>query len=72
MFDALVFVGAGLSLLGLLGLVWCILRVTAAKRKKLSDEELRAAVQAVLPYNLGALLLSVLGLMLVVVGIFLG
>ena len=72
MFDALVFVGAGLSLLGLLGLVWCILRVTTAKRKKLSDEELRAAVQAVLPYNLGALLLSVLGLMLVVVGIFLG
>ena len=72
MLETLVWIGAGLSVLGLVGLIWCILRVTAAKRKNLPDDELRQAVQAVLPYNLGALLLSVLGLMLVVVGIFLG
>jgi len=33
---------------------------------------LRQRLKEVLPLNLGALLLSVLGLMLVVVGIFLG
>ncbi|MBE1284083.1 MAG: hypothetical protein GJ676_12305 [Rhodobacteraceae bacterium] len=72
MFEILVWIGAGLSVLGLIGLVWCIVKVAKARRSNLSDEELRQAVQAVLPYNLGALLLSVLGLMLVVVGIFLG
>lgn len=71
MLEYLVWIGAALSILGLFGLIWCILRVTLAKRKNLSDEELRQVLQTVLPYNLGALLLSVLGLMLVVVGIFL-
>ncbi|MEX5564514.1 hypothetical protein SM764_13925 [Pseudophaeobacter sp. 1A16562] len=71
MFEILVWVGAALSVGGLLGLVWCILRVTKARRQKLDDEALRAVVQSVLPLNLGALLLSVIGLMLVMVGIFL-
>ncbi len=70
MFEILVWVGAALSVGGLLGLVWCILRVAKARRQKLDDEALRAVVQSVLPLNLGALLLSVIGLMLVMVGIF--
>ena len=72
MFEILVWIGAGLSVLGLLGLIWCIIRVAGARRKNLPDEELRQVLQSVLPYNLGALLLSVLGLMLVAVGILLG
>jgi hypothetical protein len=72
MFEYLIWGGAAISAAGLIGLVWCILRVAKARRQKLSDDELRAAVQAVLPLNLGSLLLSVLGLMLVIVGIFLG
>lgn len=72
MFDIMIWGGAALSLIGLLGLVWCIIRVFRARRAKLSDEELRAVVQAVLPLNLGALFLSVIGLMLVILGIFLG
>ena len=40
--------------------------------ENLSDEELRLAVQKVLPLNLGSLFLSVIGLMMVIVGIFLG
>lgn len=70
-FDILIWVGAGLTLLGLLVLVWCILRVFKAKRANLSDEDLRAAVQKVVPINLGALLMSMFGLMLVIVGVFL-
>lgn len=70
--EILVWVGAGVSVLGLVGLIWSILRVARAKRAKLSDEDLRAAVQKVVPLNMGALLLSVLGLMMVMVGISLG
>jgi len=72
MFKAIVWAGAALSVAGLLGLVWCIVRVAKARRQKLDDEALRAVVQSVLPYNLGALFLSVIGLMLVMTGIFLG
>tara|TARA_R110002094_G_scaffold39404_2_gene51947 strand:+ start:2151 stop:2390 length:240 start_codon:yes stop_codon:yes gene_type:complete len=71
-FDLIIWAGAGLSLLGLVGIVWCILRVSRAKRKKATDEELRAVLKSVLPLNIGALFLSVFGLMLVIVGIFLG
>jgi hypothetical protein len=72
MFEILVWIGAILSIAGLAGLIWCIVRVLRARKQKLDDESLRAVVQSVLPYNLGALLLSMLGLMLVVVGVILG
>ncbi|SIT82640.1 hypothetical protein [Pontibaca methylaminivorans] len=72
MFEAMVLVGAALSLLGLAGLVWSILRVARARRARLSDEDLRAVLKSALPINLGALFLSVLGLMLVVIGVMLG
>ena len=71
MFEYLVWIGAAVSVAGLVGLLWCIGKVAIAKRKNFSDEDLRAEVQKVIPYNLGALLLSVLGLILVMVGLFL-
>lgn len=70
--EMLVWIGAAISIAGLGGLVYCILRVLKAKRAGLNDEELRAAVARVVPLNLGALFLSVIGLMIVIVGIFLG
>jgi hypothetical protein len=70
--EALIWGGAVLSLAGLGGLVYCIVRVWKARRAGLDDETLRNEVRKVLPLNLGALMLSVLGLMLVIVGIFLG
>ncbi|MEX0367540.1 MAG: hypothetical protein AB3N22_15825 [Ruegeria sp.] len=72
MFETIIWGGAALSLIGLAGLVWCILRVARARRANLSDDALRAAVQAVLPWNLAALFVSVIGLMMVIVGISLG
>jgi hypothetical protein len=68
----LVWTGAGVTLLGLAGLVWCILRVAAARRAGLPDAELRARLQRIVALNLGALLLSALGLVMVIVGIALG
>lgn len=71
-FDVIVWVGAAISTLGLAGLIWSILRVVRAKRRLTDDAELRLAIQKALPINLGALLLSVIGLMMVILGIFLG
>ena len=65
----LVWIGAAISLLGLMGLVMSILRVNRARKSGLSDEELRAAVQAAMPLNLGSLFMSVIGLMVVMVGL---
>ncbi|MEP3636378.1 MAG: hypothetical protein ABJN14_03860 [Paracoccaceae bacterium] len=70
-FDLLITLGATLTLLGFIGLVWCILRVWRARAAQLPDDEMRAVLQKTLPLNLGALAVSVLGLMSVIVGIFL-
>jgi hypothetical protein len=70
--DLVLWGGALVSLLGLAGIVWCILRVARAKRAGLADDEMKALLQRVLPVNLGALFLSVLGLMMVIVGISFG
>jgi len=70
LFDAIIWGGTALSLLGLLGLVYCIIRVSRAKRAGLEDEAMREELKKVVPLNLGALFLSVIGLMFVIVGIF--
>jgi len=70
--EILVWIGAGLTLLGLAGLIWCIVLAARARSAGLSDEALRARLQKVVALNLGALALSALGLMAVIVGIFLG
>jgi len=70
--QTLIWIGALVSLIGLIGIVYCIYKVTKAKKANLSDEDMRTAVQAVVPINMGALFLSVIGLMMVVLGIMLG
>jgi hypothetical protein len=69
--DILIWSGAALSLVGLCGLVYCIIRVAKARKSGLSDAALRAEVKSVMPINLGSLFVSVLGLMMVIIGIFL-
>jgi len=68
----LIWLGALVSLIGLAGLVWCIIKVWRARKAGLDDEALRAEIRKVVPLNTGALFLSVIGLMLVVIGILLG
>lgn len=70
--DNLIWIGAAVTLLGLAGLVLCILKVARAKRQGLDDAALKAELQKVVAFNLGALLLSAIGLMMVVLGILLG
>ncbi len=63
--------GTALSLLGLAGIVYSIVAVSRAKKAGLSDEELRARVGMILPINLGALFISMIGLMAVIIGVWL-
>jgi len=64
-------IGAALSLAGVAGLIWCIVRAVQARRAGLADADLRARLQRLVAVNLGALGVSALGLMLVVIGILL-
>ncbi len=67
----LVWIGAGVSVLGLLGIGLSVVQVVRARRAGLDDDALRARLNKVLPLNLGALFLSVIGLMMVVLGVML-
>lgn len=67
--EIIVWIGAALSLLGVCGIIYSIVAVARAKRANLPDEELRARISAVLPINLGALLVSMIGLMAVIIGV---
>ena len=69
--EILIWIGSILSLLGLVGLLWCIKTVLRAKKAAVSDEELRMSLQKVAPFNMAALFLSAIGLMLVILGIML-
>ena len=69
--EYLVWIGAMITLLGVAGLVWCVSIALRAKRQGLDENALKSKLQRVVAINLGALLLSAFGLMMVVVGIFL-
>jgi len=69
--EILVYLGAVVTLAGLAGLIYCIVFVLKAKRAGLEDAALKARLQRITALNLGALFLSVLGLMMVVMGILL-
>ena len=67
----LVIVGALVTLVGLGILIGCIVKVARAKRAGLPDEEMRNALQSLVAWNMGALAISALGLILVVTGLVL-
>tara|TARA_B100001989_G_scaffold193994_1_gene142786 strand:- start:189 stop:407 length:219 start_codon:yes stop_codon:yes gene_type:complete len=65
----LIWGGAALSILGLIGLFFSMYKVASAKKNTSSDEDLRVLIQAALPLNLASLFLSVLGLISVTIGV---
>ena len=69
--EILIWIGSILSILGLVGLFWCIRTVLTAKKNVTSDEQLRDSLQKIVPFNMAALFLSAIGLMLVILGIIL-
>ncbi len=69
--EIVVWIGAALSVVGLVGIIYSIIAVTKAKRAGLPDEELRARISKILPINLIALFVSMIGLMAVIIGVML-
>lgn len=68
----LIWIGVAMSVTGLVAILWTITAVARARRAQLTDEELKARMQAIMPINIGALMLSILGLGIVVVALLLG
>ncbi|MFZ5751451.1 MAG: hypothetical protein ACOY5U_10335 [Pseudomonadota bacterium] len=68
----LIWAGTAVTLAGLAGLIVCIGLVVRARRSGLDDAALRSRLQTIVAYNFGALAVSALGLILVVLGITLG
>ncbi len=71
-FAFLVWIGAALTMVGVAMLVWCIVKVSQARRQRLDDATLKARLQKIVALNLGALAISAIGLMMVIIGLFFG
>ena len=69
--ELLIWTGSILSILGLVGLFWCIKTVLKAKKLATTDDELRSSLRRAVPLNMASLFLSAIGLMLVILGIML-
>ena len=69
--ETLVWIGAAVTVAGIVTLVLCIRMVRAGKREGLSDDALRAKLITAVMWNLVAVGLSGIGLGMVVVGLLL-
>ena len=64
--------GAVVALIGVLGLGYCIFAAAKARREKLDASQMKARLQGLVAMNMGGLAISSIGLMMVVIGILLG
>lgn len=69
--ELLVWIGAALSVAGLAGLMWCIFAIARAKRSNLPEDKMRDRLRQAVTVNMAAFMTSVLGLILVIVGVIL-
>ena len=67
-----IWIGAVISLLGVAGLGACVVLAVKAKKAGLDDDAMRVRLRQVVAYNTGALAISAIGLMCVVLGVMLG
>lgn len=70
--EFLIWAGAAVSLIGLAGIVTSIVTISLARRARLEDAVMREKLRRAMTLNLAALFVSVIGLMMVVVGVMLG
>lgn len=70
--ELLIWIGAVLTVCGLLGLFWCIRLAMKARAEGLTGPAMQARLQRVVALNMAALAVSALGLIAVVVGVILG
>jgi len=70
--DIVIWTGAAVSLMGVGLLVWCIRAALQARKAAVDEADLKARLQRLAAVNMGALAISAIGLMVVVIGIVLG
>ncbi|WP_138473355.1 hypothetical protein [Poseidonocella sp. HB161398] len=70
--EALIWIGAAVSLCGLGGLIACIVMAMKARAAGLGDDALRDRLKRIVALNFAALMISAFGLMAVILGIMLG
>lgn len=69
--EYLIWGGAIISMIGIVMLAYCIRAAFKARRDISDDDQLKAEVQRLAAINMGALAISTIGLMAVILGIFL-
>ena len=69
--DTLIWLGALVSLFGVALLFYCIRRAVGLRNDSIDDAEMKTALQRLSAVNMGALAISAIGLMMVVVGVLL-
>lgn len=67
----MIYIGSALTLIGLVGLGYCILEGLRIRRAGGTTEENKGRFQRLIAINFGALALSAFGLICVIMGIFL-
>jgi hypothetical protein len=70
--SALIWIGAVVTVLGLAGLIYCVVTAIRARKAGLEGEEMANRLRGLVTVNLAALALSTIGLMTVILGIYLG
>ena len=68
----LIVAGVVVTLVGLAGLIYCVMTALKARKAGLDEEAMRAKLQGLVAWNMGALGLSALGLAMVIAGLLLG
>jgi hypothetical protein len=69
--DVMIWAGAAMTLIGVAGLAYCVIRTLRARRAGLGADAMRVELQRVIAINMAALGISALGLAAVVAGILL-
>lgn len=70
--DWLIWPGAVVSFIGVVGLFYCIRAAAKARSQGLNEDAMKTRLQQLVAMNMAALAVSSIGLMAVVIGILLG
>jgi len=70
-FQLLLWAGAGVTMIGVIGLMWTAITTNQLRQSRVPDAEMRRALQKGALRNMVALFIAALGLMMVVIGILL-
>ncbi len=69
--DWLIWPGAIVAVVGVFGLAYCVRAAIKIRAENLDEAQMKARLQGLVALNMGALAISSIGLMMVVIGILL-